>query len=57
MNPLEDAPFQIVGWDVSRGGEIEIAFVLASGDRFIIPGRKLRDLATLLILNPVLSWW
>ena len=57
MNPLDDAPFQILGWDITRGGEIKIGFILADGDRFIIPGKRLRGLATLLIINPSLSWW
>jgi hypothetical protein len=57
MSPLDDAPFQILGWEVSRGGEVKVGFILADGNRFTIPARRLRDLATLLILNPVLSWW
>ena len=54
---LAQAPFEIIGWDINRGGEIKIAFVIAGGDRLIIPGRKLRELSTLLILNPALDWW
>jgi hypothetical protein len=57
MATIPDAPFEIIGWDVNRGGEIKIAFVIAGGDRLIVPGRKLRELSTLLILNPALSWW
>jgi hypothetical protein len=57
MTKLVDAPFEIIGWDINRGGEIKIAFVIAGGDRLILPGRKLRELSTLLMLNPTLSWW
>ena len=42
MTTLADAPFEIIGWDINRGGEIKIAFVIAGGDRLVVPGRKLR---------------
>jgi hypothetical protein len=57
MTTIADAPFEIIGWDVNRGGEVKIAFVIAGVDRLIVPGRKLRELSTLLILNPSLAWW
>jgi hypothetical protein len=57
MTNLGDAPFEIIGWDVNHGGEIKIAFVIAGGDRLVVPARKLRELSTLLMLNPTLKWW
>jgi hypothetical protein len=57
MSTIADAPFEIIGWDINRGGEIKSAFVIAGGDRLIVPGRKLRELSTLLTLNPTLAWW
>jgi len=57
MTTTADAPFEFIGGDVNHSGEIQIAFVIAGGDRLIVPGRKPRELSTLLILNPTLAWW
>lgn len=57
MTTTADAPFEFIGRDVNHSGEIQIAFVIAGGDRLIVPGRKPRELSTLLILNPTLVWW
>jgi hypothetical protein len=57
MTTIADAPFEIIGWGINRAGEIKIASVIPGGDRLIVPGRKLRELSTLLILNPALDWW
>ena len=29
MTTIGDMPFEIIGWDVNRSGEIKIAFVIA----------------------------
>jgi len=49
MTTLADAPFEIIGWDINRGGEIKIAFVVTGGDRLNVPGGMLREVSTLLI--------
>ena len=43
-----DAPFEFIGGDVNHSGEIQIAFVIAGGDRLIVPRRKPREHSTLL---------